>query len=110
MTVSVTYLFQQSPRELKIFCLLKDPSVNVNYSDPQDVDPEETVEEDGHEKDLYRLKLGHDIYYCRPYQAFHTQLRYNFSGRSSSVNLDIWQVKNNNGPEGKMSSFVLLQK
>ena len=29
----------------------------------------------------YRVKLGHDIYYCKPYQPFHTQLRYNFSGQ-----------------------------
>ena len=29
----------------------------------------------------YRVKLGHDIYYCEPYQPFHTQLRYNFSGQ-----------------------------
>ena len=29
----------------------------------------------------YHVKLGHDIYYCKPYQPFHTQLRYNFSGQ-----------------------------
>ena len=28
----------------------------------------------------YKVKFGHDIYYCKPYQPFHTQLRYNFSG------------------------------
>ena len=28
----------------------------------------------------YKVKFGHEIYYCKPYQPFHTQLRYNFSG------------------------------
>ena len=32
----------------------------------------------------YRLKFGQEIYYCKPYRPFHTQLRYNFSGLSSS--------------------------
>ena len=31
----------------------------------------------------YKVKFGQDIYYCKPYQPFHTQLRYNFSGQSS---------------------------
>ena len=34
----------------------------------------------------YKVKLGHDIYYCKPYQPFHTQLRYNFSGQSLVTN------------------------
>ena len=29
----------------------------------------------------YKVKFGQDIYYCKPYQPFHTQLRYNFSGQ-----------------------------
>ena len=29
----------------------------------------------------YKVKFGQDIYYCKPYQPFHTQLRYNFSGK-----------------------------
>ena len=29
----------------------------------------------------YKVKFGHEIYYCKPYQPFHTQLRYNFSGK-----------------------------
>ena len=33
----------------------------------------------------YRVKLGHDIYYCKPYQPFHTQLRYNFSGQWRTI-------------------------
>ena len=28
----------------------------------------------------YKLKFGQEIYYCKPYRPFHTQLRYNFSG------------------------------
>ena len=32
----------------------------------------------------YRLKFGQEIYYCKPYRPFHTQLRYNFSGLPSS--------------------------
>ena len=31
----------------------------------------------------YKVKFGQDIYYCKPYQPFHTQLRYNFSGQYS---------------------------
>ena len=26
------------------------------------------------------VRLGQEIYYCKPYRPFHTQLRYNFSG------------------------------
>ena len=35
----------------------------------------------------YHVKLGHDLYYCKPYQPFHTQLRYNFSGQLLQENI-----------------------
>lgn len=73
--------------------------LNLNYSDPQDADlgvPDcGTVNQAYEGEDLvdpqdhvvspegshgYRLKLGQEIYYCKPYRPFHTQLRYNFSG------------------------------
>ena len=31
----------------------------------------------------YKVKFGQEIYYCKPYQPFHTQLRYNFSGEKT---------------------------
>jgi hypothetical protein len=79
--------------------------VNLNYSDPQDAEADEEDEAAGHGRlnrayegeELvepveavvpgqgeaapgYRLKFGQEIYYCKPYRPFHTQLRYNFSG------------------------------
>ena len=40
----------------------------------------------------YRLKFGQEIYYCKPYRPFHTQLRYNFSGLPSSSSETVWSL------------------
>lgn len=40
----------------------------------------------------YRLKFGQEIYYCKPYRPFHTQLRYNFSGEPSSSSETVWSL------------------
>jgi len=88
--------------------------MDVNYSFPQDLDHDETLEEAGQEKELYRLKLGHDIYYCRPYQAFHTQLRYNFSDLlETGVDSEYEEMvngskMNNNGSPGGCPSCVTV--
>ena len=69
----------------------------MNYSDPQDAEGDPSSwgninqayegEENNSGEELvhqthggYKVKFGQDIYYCKPYQPFHTQLRYNFSG------------------------------
>jgi len=75
--------------------------LNLNYSDPQDAESDGpgwgNVNQAYEGEELqepceaplaksgveggggYRLKFGQEIYYCKPYRPFHTQLRYNFS-------------------------------
>jgi len=81
--------YKQPPRQKELL-------VNLNYSDPQDAESDpnswgninqafegednNSAEELVHQSHAgYKVKFGQDVYYCKPYQPFHTQLRYNFS-------------------------------
>jgi len=96
-TVNDAILDHQAHKQpVRTLAQQKELLVNLNYSDPQDAEGDSTSwgninqayegEENNSGEELvhqtpagYKVKFGQDIYYCKPYQPFHTQLRYNFS-------------------------------
>ena len=57
-------------------------NINRAYDDDDDDDDEGNSPSQLHPSSGgagYRLKFRWNVYYCKPYQPIHTQLRYNFS-------------------------------